>query len=94
MRWKHVTNKIFVVILSLVYTIILLLNIIAPLHANAQGNINPLGMHTVYSIGAWALSLLITWCVYFFLNKKPEILFFVLVIFAVAAIILQNFFLG
>ena len=73
MRWKSVTNLITLIILSIAYTIVTLLNIIGPLHTNETGNINPLSAITLYSIIYWVFALLVSWGVYFTLRKKPAL---------------------
>lgn len=91
MRWKRISNLILVVILSIAYTIVTLLNIIGPLHMNETGQMNELGMLAFLSILYWIFSLIITWGVYFYLKKKAEILFFTLIILGIGIIIIENF---
>jgi len=91
MKWKKKSNIIIVIILTIIYTIVTLLNIIGPLHINTVGSFNTLGNLAVYSIIYWIASLIITWGIYFTLRKKPEILFFTLIIIGIALIIIENF---
>ena len=91
MRWKKISNIITAYILSIAYTIVTLLNIIGPMHMNDQGTINYAGHLTFYSIIYWIISLAITWGIYFLLRKKPEILFFTLIILGMLIIIAENF---
>lgn len=94
MRWKKKSNFIIACVLSLAYTIVTLLNIIGPLHINRLGTINTLGPLSAYSVIYWFLSLVITWGVYFYLRKKPETLFFTLIIMGIIIIIVENFLWG
>jgi len=94
MKWKSLTNLITATILSIAYTIVTLMNIIGPLHANDEGKINPLSAITVYSILYWIVALVITWSVYYSLRKKPETLFFTLVIMGITLIIAEVFMWG
>ncbi len=94
MRWKKNANIIIVCILSLAYTIVTLLNIIGPLHMNAAGSMNQLGMLSIYSLVYCGLALLLTWTIYFKFNDKPELLFFLLMILGIAIIILEVFIWG
>lgn len=94
MKWKSIGNLITIIILSIAYTIVTLLNVIGPLHTNETGNINPLSAITVYSIIYWIVALIVTWSVYFYMRNKPEILFFTLVILGIAIIITEVFLWG
>lgn len=91
MRWKKVSNLITAIILSLAFAIVTLLNIIGPLHMNAQGSMNTLGMLSVYSFIYFIISLIILWSIYFYLKHKPEFLFFTLIILGIIIIIVENF---
>ena len=94
MKWKRKSNFIIVLILSIAYTITTILNIIGPLHINNTGSINKLGALSIYSIIYWIIALLFTWVVYFSLRKKPEFLFFTLIILGITIIIAENFMWG
>ena len=94
MKWKINSNLIVILVFSIAYTVVTLLNIIGPLHMNSVGNINKLSAITVYSIIYWILALLISWVVYFRLRKKPEILFFTLLILGMSFIMLEVFLWG
>ena len=94
MRWKKVSDLIVAIILSIAYTIATLLNVIGPLHMNDTGGMNALGALAVYSIIYWLIALIITWGLYFYLKKKTEALFFILIIVGIALIILENFLWG
>jgi hypothetical protein len=91
MRWKRKSNIIIAYILTIIYTIVTLLNLIGPLHMNGVGTINKEGALAEYSILYWVVSLLITWGIYFSLRKKPEALFFILIVLGIALIIAENF---
>lgn len=92
--WKEFTNTIIVIILSVVYTVVTILNIIGPLHINKTGAINQPGILVLYSILFWVFSLLITWFVYFSLRKKPEASFFILIALGIVLVITENFLWG
>jgi len=94
MIWNKKSNIIIVCILSITYTIVTLLNIIGPLHINNTGNFNHLGMLSVYSIIYWIIALLVTWTTYWYLKRKPELLFFTLIILGIIIILIENFMWG
>jgi len=94
MKWKKNSNLIIILILSVVYTIVTLLDILGPLHANITGNINQVSAITYYSILYWAFAIIITWIVYFSLKKYPEILFFTLLILGMFLVIIEIFLWG
>jgi len=95
MKWKKkASNFIVVVILSLAYTIVTLLNIIGPLHANLSGGINHLGWLAVYSVIYLVAALVVSWGLYFNLKNKPEFLFFTLIILGIVIIIVEVFIWG
>ena len=77
MKWKINANLIVILIFSIMYTIVTLLNIIGPLHTNSAGNINKLGAITVYSIIYWIFALFISWIVYFSC-MKPKFCFYII----------------
>lgn len=95
MKWrKKASNIIIASILSIAYIVVTLLNIIGPLHINQTGNINPLGALSYYSVVYLIFSLALTWGLYYSLRKKPELLFFILIIVGIALIIFANFLWG
>lgn len=94
MKWKSKPNFPIALILSLAYSIVTLLNIIGPLHMNAQGNINQPGALSLASFFYFLVSLGITWGLYAFLRKKPEVLFFTLIIVGIFLIFLEIFLWG
>src|SRR5438046_78243 len=94
MKWKKITNLITLLVLSIAYTIVTLLNIIGPLHANSTGNINNLSAITLYSIIYWVFALFLSWMVYFKMRNKPEALFFTLIILGICLIIAEVFMWG
>lgn len=91
MRWSKSFNFVIVIILSIIYTVVTLLNIMGPLHMNATGAITKPGLLSIYSIIFWLFSLLMTWLVYFLLRNKSEALFFILIILGIVLIIAENF---
>lgn len=95
MIWKRKnSNLIVAAILSLAYTIVTLLNIIGPLHVNATGQVNQIGWLAGVSILYWVAALVITWGTYFILRKKPEILFFTLIVMGIVIIVFENYLWG
>lgn len=94
MRWKSKPNFLIALILSLAYCIVTLLNVIGPLHINAQGNINKMGALSVFSLIYLLVALLITWGSYVLLHKKHEALFFTLIIVGVFLILFELFLWG
>lgn len=95
MRWKKASDTIVAVILSIAYTIVTLMNIIGPLHITDTGGVmNPLGSVAVYSIIFWVFALIITWGVYFYLRKKPGLIYFILIAIGIVLIILEVFLWG
>ncbi len=94
MRWKSKPNFLIALILSLAYAIVTLLDVIGPLHTNAQGNINQLGALSLFSFIYFLVALAVTWGLYAILRKKPEVLFFTLIIVGVSLIIAEVFLWG
>jgi hypothetical protein len=92
MRWKSKPNFAIALILSFIYAIVTLLNIIGPMHMNAQGGMNSPGIVLYQSIVYLVMALVITWETYIILRDKPKALFFTLIILGIA-FILTNIFL-
>jgi hypothetical protein len=92
MIWKikH-SNFIIAIILTIVYTVTTLLNIIGPLHMNATGGMNEPGKLAAASVLYFFIAVTFTWVVYFLLRDKPKVLFFTLVISALCIIIFDNY---
>ncbi|RDI44536.1 hypothetical protein [Aquicella lusitana] len=94
MRWRKTSNLIIAIILSIAYTIVSFLNIIGPLHMDATGTMNEPGPLSVYTIIYWLVSLAVTWGIYFYWRKKPELLFFTLLILGIVIIVAEIFLWG
>lgn len=91
MRWKKTSNLIITIILTVAFAITTLLNIIGPLHINATGSFNSPGPLSIYSLIYFIFSFAILWGLYFSLRTKPELLFFLLIVYGISVIILENF---
>ena len=92
MKWKrHNANLIVVALLSLAYTIVTLMMIIAPLHMNSLGDMNQVSGYSLYAIAYWAFALAISWYVYIVLQHKPSLQFFTLMILGIVIIIVEIF---
>lgn len=91
MRWKKISNFILTIIFSIAFMITTLLNMLGPLHVNATGMINQSGSLLKYSLIYFIFSIIIIWGLYFFLRKRTELLFFVLIIVGITIIIAENF---
>ena len=83
MKWKSFSNFIIVIILSLAYVMMALLNVVGPLHMNATGGMNHPGVLPENALCYLIVALVVTWSVYLFLRKKPETLFFVSLIIGI-----------
>lgn len=95
MIWKKkLSNVIVAILLSIAYTIVTLMNIIGPLHANMSGNMNQLGPLALYSLIYWFVALVLTWGLYFNLKNRPELLYFILVVFGMLIIVVEVFVWG
>ncbi len=95
MRWKkQKSNLIVVSLLSIAYTIVTIMMLIAPMHMNSMGNINQVSGHALYAIMFWVLALVLSWYLYAVLRSKPELLFFVLMILGIVLIIAEIFMFG
>lgn len=92
MKWKPATaNFQIVVILTICYTVVTMLNIIGPLHTDAAGEINQSWGLAILSILYWSIATFMTWAAYFFLQERPKVLFFTLMILGITVIVTQNF---
>lgn len=92
MKWKkQKSNLIVVSLLSIAYTIVTLMMIIAPLHMNSMGGVNQVSGHSLYAIVFWVFALVVSWYLYAALRHKPELLFFVLMMLGVVLIIAEIF---
>ena len=94
MRWKSKPNFAIALILSFIFIVMTLLDIIGPMHMNAQGGINPAGAFAVQSIIFLVMALVITWETYIILRDKPKASFFTLIIFGIAFILADIFLWG
>lgn len=95
MFWKKAhSNLIVAAILTICYTIVTLLNIIGPMHINAEGTINEPGHLAIYSILYYIFGLVVTWGAYLLFRNKAKLLFFFLIIFGISFILFQNFLWG
>ena len=90
-KWKAKPNLAVTLILTLVFVIATLLNILGPLHTDASGQISPPTDLSIYSLLYLIVSLLIIWGLYFSLYKKPKLLFYILITVGMLIIILENF---
>ena len=92
MKWKiKESNFIVACLFSFAYTIVTLLVIIGPLHMNSTGNINSLDYLSLNIVFYWLGALVLNWSLYLWLRKKPEILFFTLILLGMAVIVLEVF---
>jgi hypothetical protein len=94
MRWKSQPNFAVALILSFIYIVMTLLDIIGPMHINAQGGTNPPGAFAAQSIIFLMMSLVITWETYALLRDKPKAAFFTLIILGIIFILIDLFFWG
>lgn len=88
MRWKKASNLIIAIILSLAFTIVIVLNSIDSMH------IYKLRAVSVYGCIYWILSLIILWGLYVYLRRNQELLFFVIIIVGIVLIILETILWG
>jgi len=94
MKWKSKPNLLIALIFSFAYIIVTVLDVIGPLHINAQGDINRIGELSLFSFIYLLVAWVITWLLYFILHKKHEVLFFTLMIVGILLIILEPFLWG
>lgn len=94
MKWKKTSNFIIVILLTILLTTTTLLNIVGPLHMNATGTMNTLGILSIYSILYYLCSLVLLWAIYFYLRHKPEALFFTLITLGIIMILGENYLWG
>lgn len=95
MRWKTKNSNVIVAsLLSIIYTIVTLLVLIGPLHINSAGNINQLSALALYVIIYWFCAIMFTWFLFAAFRKKPEFLFFALMISSIVIIIIGIFLWG
>jgi hypothetical protein len=93
MQWKN--DYIIATVFTIAFTIVTLMNIIGPLHMNAAGRINQEGPLLIYSIIYYVFALVVTWGLYLSLRKsRTELLYFLLIIFGIAMIIVEVFIWG
>lgn len=90
-RWKKLSNLIIALILTITFAITTFLNLIGPIHMNASGSFNGPGSLSIYSLIYFIFSFALLWGLYFSLRSKPELLFFLLIIFGIVVIVVDNF---
>ena len=90
MKWDKSSNYIIAVFFSIAYVLVTWLNLIAPLHI-PQINIEGPTFHPYISLVYLAISLAVTWSIYFFFKKPDKVSFFLPFIVGIALILIGLF---